>query len=748
MGKFLRQRSLTVKQIVLTFFVVLVVGGGATIAQSWYSLGVEQAAAKSRIQQLVDSARENAAAAAFRLDEDLADYVTTGLAVAPEVARASIRDESGNLLASMEDAETANAPDWLRNLAFRDLATIDIPLAAPERPQMLVGTLTVEPDSNALTNDFLTLLRSLVFLDAAKAVLLALVFSLLFFNALTRPLLALVASVRRVRPGFNAQLDNVERLRAHEDELGKLVRSFDDQLLMFRQLLEERGALVKDLKLRNAALNAMDSGLLLVDLNQPQLPIVDENAAIAEMLDQPASSFSGRPVADVFDNSGLSHAGPGSSRRFIVSAMQGRAKSSIFEFHGSGKQPRLFSVSTVPVKTGDGEPTHRAIIVSDITKARETEEQLRHAQKMDALGKVAGGIAHDFNNTLAVMKGNIELASRDFAGKSEVMSYLQPIERSVDRATELTRRLLRFSRKAPLQASHEDLHVLIRQMSDMLASSLTPQIAIKLELEADEATVSIDRGDFEDALLNLAVNARDAMPDGGTLTLSTWTETVSEGSKILREGIEPGRFACLRISDTGTGIDPSAQKRLFEPFFTTKDESRGTGLGLSQVYGFVERSGGNIQVTSTPGSGSEFTIYLPLAGESDADTAATGPQPVLRGGDETVLLVDDEPDLLDAAREMLERLGYRVLATTYASEAVRLFEESADEIDLLMSDVVMPGGMDGYELAERLREHRPDIKVLMTTGYDSKRSRRTSDPVLAKPYSAEEMAETVRQVLD
>ncbi len=748
MGKLLRQTSLTVKQVVLTFLVVLVVGGGVTLAQSWYSLGVERTAAEARIRQLADSALDNAAAAAFRLDEDLADYVTTGLAIAPEVSRAAIRDENGDLLASQENAEQARAPAWLQDLAYRDLSSIEIPLYGQGRADLLVGSLVIEPDRNALANAFLASLRTLVALDAAKAVFLALALSVLFYSALTRPLLALVESVKQVSPGVDRKLANVQPLRSQEDELGNLVQSVDEQLLMFRQLLEERGALLKDLQLRDAALDAMDSGLLLVDTSSPAMPVVDENAAIADMLGQPAGSMMGRSIIELFENVGPARSEAGTLREFVASAMAGPGTSAVYEFDAADEQTRLYTVSIVPVQTGADEATHRAIIVNDVTRARETEEKLRHAQKMDALGKVAGGIAHDFNNTLAVMKGNLELASLDFAGQPAVLEFLQPIARSVDRASELTGRLLRFSRKAPIHASNESVDLLIAQMRDMLARSLTPRIQIKLELDAADAEVRIDRGDFEDALLNLAVNARDAMPGGGTLTLRTWIETLTDDSDSLREGMAGGRFVCLQVADTGTGIEPAVQKRLFEPFFTTKEAQRGTGLGLSQVYGFVERSGGNIRLASTPGSGSEFTIFLPLSSGDSASTAATEPPQTLAGGDETILLVDDERDLLDTARRMLARLGYRVVATSSAAEAMALFAERADEIDLLLSDVVMPGGMNGYELADRLRAERPDLPVLMTSGFDSKREDRAQYPLLAKPYSAGVMADAVRRVLD
>jgi len=749
MGKVLKQTSLTVKQVILTFIVTLVVGGGVTLLQSWYSLNQERAAAESRIQLLLTAASENAAASAFRLDSDLAEYVTTGLASASEIQRASILDESRTVLATRSDAIQEDAPDWLLEFAYPDLMDIEVPLFGQGRADLPVGTLVIEPDRNALAASFLASLRTLVLVDAAKSVLLAFALSILFFSALTRPLLRLAQAVKQTEPGKDDSLKQVAELKTQEDEIGNLVASFDDQLLQFKQVLEERSLLIKDLRLRDAALDAMDSGLLIVDCSDPQLPIVDANAAVREMFDLPTGSVMGQSLPSFIASLQPSRGESGPLGEFVDSAMTGPGSVAVYEFDMTDAYTRLYTISIVSVDSDGGDTSHRVILISDITTARETEDKLRHSQKMDALGKVAGGIAHDFNNMLAVMKGNLDMANIDYENEPGVQKFLGPIDRAVDRASELTRRLLRFSRKAPLHESDEKVDILIEQMRDLLASSLTPQIEIQLDLNATDCEVRLDRGDFEDALLNLAVNARDAIPQGGTLRLYTETTTISAESDLLRGRMTPGTYYWLRVSDTGTGMDTAVQQRLFEPFYTTKEASRGTGLGLSQVYGFVERSGGNIRVNSTPGKGSEFAIYLPLQTAGSSGEKSDTRRLSQTGGDETILLVDDENDLLETADMMLSRLGYTVIATASPHEAINLFTEKQDEIDLLMSDVVMPGGINGYELAHQLQELRPDLKVLMTSGYDSKRVGVESPfPLLAKPYSAAAIASSVRWVLD
>ena len=405
--------------------------------------------------------------------------------------------------------------------------------------------------------------------------------------------------------------------------------------------------------------------------------------------------------------------------------------------------------SILPVPDESGELAHRVVIINDITRARETEELLRHSQKMDALGQVAGGIAHDFNNMLAVMKGNLELARLEFEDSPQVLERLEPVGHSVDRATELTRRMLRFSRTTPIQEHVVVVDELILQMREMLQSSLTPEIEVVLDMHMDDVRVRLDRGDLEDALLNLAVNARDAMPSGGTLTISTRARTLEQGASELRRGeLPPGAYLALSVADTGSGMDERTLARLFEPFFTTKGEFDGTGLGLSQVYGFVERSGGHVSVESRLGEGTQIVILLPVRSEAGSDAPRRLSKARVSGGTERILLVDDEAELLAATRRILERLGYTVFATTDPADALARFEAQPEHFDLLISDVVMPGGLNGYDLAEAVRAIAPGLPVLMVSGYDSRKATTESTfPLLPKPYSLVAIALEVRRVL-
>lgn len=743
------QRGLTFRQILLTLGAALLVGAMVTALQSWNSLQAERAAAEQRMALLTDAARKNAAAAAFRLDEDLAAYVTAGLASSAVIAEARILDERGALLSERIDVTEDRVPDWFVELAYGDLGPMTAALYGLARPELRVGQISVVPDRQALASEFLGDLRTLVLLDLAKTVLLAIVLSVLFYFFFTQPLLRLVHAVRGVVPGSDQALGDVDALRARNDEFARLVRTFDEQLVLFSQVLDERGSLLDELRLRNAALGAMDAAVAIVDARAEGYPIVDANRAMAQLAGVDGDALIGHGLVEFLDRAQRSETAYASLRAFIDAGVGGASVSDAFELYRDDGTPMWGKCSILPVPDEHGELAHRVVIINDITRARATEEQLRHSQKMDALGQVAGGIAHDFNNMLAVMKGHLELTRMDLQDSPRVLAMLEPVDRSVDRAAELTRRMLRFSRTTPIREDVVVVDDLVRQMREMLQSSLTPEIEVVLDLDMRDARVRLDRGDLEDALLNLAVNARDAMPSGGTLTISTRERMLEQGASELRGELPPGAYLVLSIADTGSGMDAQTRARLFEPFFTTKGEFEGTGLGLSQVYGFVERSRGHIGVESRAGEGTDITILLPLRSEAADDAAPARSEPSVRGGSETILLVDDEAELLSASRQILERLGYTVVASTDPAEALARFEAQPERFDLLLSDVVMPGGLNGYDLAEAIRAIVPGLPVLMVSGYDSRKAiTGTSFPLLPKPYSREALATEVRRVLD
>ena len=389
----------------------------------------------------------------------------------------------------------------------------------------------------------------------------------------------------------------------------------------------------------------------------------------------------------------------------------------------------------------------------DITERRHLEDQFRQAQKMEAVGQLAGGIAHDFNNLLTVVKGNTELALQAIAETSPHRQGLRESLAATDSAASLTRQLLAFSRRQLMQERPLDLRDVVSELEPMLQRLIGEDVIITTHFDTKPVVAMADRGQLEQILMNLAVNARDAMPSGGTLRIET-RDTAPPLPPVATVPIAPDPFVTLSISDTGVGIDPAIQSRLFEPFFTTKGPSRGTGLGLSTVYGIVKQSGGHVFVDSEPGQGSTFTVYLRRAvlPAEDLPQPHVPEAPEVTPGSETILVAEDEDGVRTLVRRVLERRGYEVLEACSGVEALDVAERHRGRIHLLLTDVVMPG-MGGRELSARLTEQRPETRVLFMSGYTDDQTLRRGlfDPdvaFLAKPFSSQDLSAAVRAVLD
>ncbi len=388
----------------------------------------------------------------------------------------------------------------------------------------------------------------------------------------------------------------------------------------------------------------------------------------------------------------------------------------------------------------------------DVTERLGLEQQLRQAQKMEAVGRLAGGIAHDFNNILTAITGHADLLLEDLGHHDPRRADVDEIRRSADRAAGLTRQLLAFSRQQVLQPKVVDLNALVLDMDKLLRRLIGEDVELATVLDPTLGHVTADPGQLEQVIVNLAVNARDAMPQGGKLTLETRNIDLDASYTLEHSLVKPGPYVQLTVSDSGIGMDEETQAHAFEPFFTTKPRGQGTGLGLAMVYGTVKQSGGFIWVYSEPGHGATFKIYLPRV---DAPVeAAAPPVPVERPprGSETVLLAEDEPAVRTIARQALERQGYNVLAAPSGADALALAAQHGATIHLLLTDVVMPG-MSGRDLADRLTAQRPGIRVLYISGYTDNAIVRHGmlEPGLAylqKPFRPDALVRKVRDVLD
>jgi PAS domain S-box-containing protein len=378
------------------------------------------------------------------------------------------------------------------------------------------------------------------------------------------------------------------------------------------------------------------------------------------------------------------------------------------------------------------------------------EHQLRQAQKLEAIGRLAGGVAHDFNNILTVILGRAEEVAADERVPADLRESVADLSQNAQRATALTRQLLAFSRRQAIEVRDVDLNSVVANVTRLLHRVLGEDIVVTFTYSEQPLAVRADPGMIEQVLLNLAVNARDAMPDGGRLSIDTSFLDLS-GNEPSRSG-SPGNWACLRVKDNGAGIAAEHLPHIFEPFFTTKDVGKGTGLGLATTYGIVQQHGGWIEVDSQIGHGTEFRVFFPRVGaEMPAAAPVSAPAPPPRGR-ETIMVVEDEAGVRALVLKLLQDLGYRVLQAQSGPHALDVWRQQGDEVQLLITDIVMPDGMNGVELAERLRRNRPQLKVIYTSGYLADLSReditRHSDAYIAKPFSLMELARLVRRTLD
>ncbi|WP_159450390.1 PAS domain S-box protein [Bradyrhizobium mercantei] len=407
-------------------------------------------------------------------------------------------------------------------------------------------------------------------------------------------------------------------------------------------------------------------------------------------------------------------------------------------------------VSLNALRRGDGWIINS--FVRDVTQRRIAEEQLIQAQKTESLGRLTGGIAHDFNNMLTVITGTIEILADGVKDNPQLAAIAKLISDAADRGAQLTSSLLAFARKQPLQPAETDVNDLVGEVVRLLSQTLGSQTEIRTELARSAWLAFVDRSQLGAALVNLGINARDAMPDGGTLTFATRNIQLGIPDAVAHGVERAGDHLVIEVTDTGTGISPAHLEKIFDPFFSTKEVGQGTGLGLSMVFGFVKQSGGGIEVRSEQGRGTTFRIYLPKADGITQRAAEEDDLPV-RGGDETILCVEDDPTIRDYVTGQLESLGYKVLVAANADAALAIVG-SGTAFDLLFTDIVMPGSMNGRQLADTLMAGRPSLRVLFTSGYSdgalpAQQGRSGHGiPLLTKPYRRGELARMLRRCLD
>ncbi|XUM24966.1 CHASE3 domain-containing protein [Bradyrhizobium oligotrophicum S58] len=415
-----------------------------------------------------------------------------------------------------------------------------------------------------------------------------------------------------------------------------------------------------------------------------------------------------------------------------------------------GRPQFRLMVSGRPLRNSAGAISGAALVYHDVTDVHETERLLQQAQKLDAIGKLTGGVAHDFNNMLTIITGSIEVLIDAVQDRPAAAEFAALIGRATDRCTELIRHLLAFARKQPLRPRDIDVNATVEDIAKLLRPTLGEQVEIRTVLADEDLITHVDSAQLANALVNMAINARDAMPDGGRLLLETAKTTLDAAYAAANPGIVAGSYVMVAVSDTGSGMPAEVKDRAFEPFFTTKDAGKGSGLGLSMVYGFVRQSGGHVKLHSEPNRGTTIRLYLPAV--QAVQQVEPEHEQALPHGRETILVVEDDPLVRDFVLAQLQGLGYTTLCASQASEALTIAAQNRP-FDLLFTDVIMPGGISGRQLAETIMTTRPALPVLYTSGYtdDAIVDNRQFVPdalLLTKPYRRAELAQMVRQALD
>ena len=514
------------------------------------------------------------------------------------------------------------------------------------------------------------------------------------------------------------------------------------------QDVTERRRAEDALRVSHSLLNAVIEGTTdLVSVKDDDGAYLMVNSACARFFGRTAEAVVGRHDRDLA-NAEEARARVETDRQVLASERNLTFEETVL----SAGAPRTYLTSKSVYRDARGRVRGSIAISRDITERKRLEEQLGQAQKMEAVGRLAGGVAHVFNNLLTVINGYSELIAARVDTDGAALELIREVQKAGERAANLTGQLLAFSRKQLLQPRRVRLAALLDDLSKLLRSLLGEAIELSVRAAPELGCVKIDPGQFEQAVINLVVNARDAMPRGGAVRIESCNVVIDEARAAAHADAVPGRFARVTVTDTGEGIEPVALARIFEPFFTTKGPGRGTGLGLAMVYGFVRQSGGFVEVESAPGRGAAFALHLPLTDERGDEEADAREPRLVPSGHETVLLVEDEDAVRTLTRRILESCGYSVLEAGDGDEALRVARRAQRPIDLLLTDVVMPR-FDGRHLADAITKLAPDVRVLLMSGYAGDAVPAGLDAgaglaFLSKPFDAARLAHKVREVLD
>ncbi|SFO71886.1 PAS domain S-box-containing protein [Bradyrhizobium sp. Ghvi] len=724
-----------------------------TALQLYLDYDREVGVIETRLEEVGRSTTDSLGESLWNLDQNQLKLQLDGILRLPGIRAAEVReiaDRSNPIRVAVGERRS------------RSVVTRDYPLTTTvqgiARP---IGVLHVEATLSDVYQQLLN--RALVILasQAAKTFVVSLFIIYMFHILVTRHLVAIAEFVSKyslARPTPPLQLER--RAPQYPDELDKVIEAFNAMCvnlgLAYDELREANATLERDLRIRRRAEeDAHASERRFRDYAETASDWFWETGPdhVFTYISDRAGAFGLDPKRLIgkrrLDAASDHDADPQKWREHMA-VLDRHEPFRKFEYRGrdaAGRQ-HYFSVNGQPVFADDGRFMGYRGSATDLTTQRETEERLRQSQKMDAIGQLTGGVAHDFNNVLTVITGTIEIIREGLADKPDLAAIAQLIDDAASRGAEITSQLLTFARRQPLEPREVDVNGLVVETARLLRPTLGEHVEIVTRLADDAWLAMADPSQLSSAIVNLAVNARDAMPDGGRLTLETANREL-DGSGD-GEG-KAGSYVMVAVADTGHGIPADIRDRVFEPFFTTKGVGRGTGLGLSMVYGFAKQTGGTVAIESEEGRGTVVRLFLPQSAGGAAARSGSVQAPVPARGQETILVVEDDPLVQGYVIAQLGSLGYRTLTASDGASALALVDQGAS-FDLLFTDIIMPGGMNGRELAEAVRLRRPGVRVLYTSGYtdDTMIHEGHLDPgvaLLQKPYRKADLSQKIREML-
>jgi PAS domain S-box-containing protein len=706
---------------------------------------------ETRLEEIGRSTTASLGESLWNLDQNQLELQLDGILRLPDIRAAEVReiaDRSNPIRVAVGERRS------------RSVVTRDYPLTyAVQGSARTIGVLHVEATLSDVYQQLLH--RALVILasQAAKTFVVSLFIIYMFHILVTRHLVAIAEFVGKyslARPPPPLHLER--RPPRDPDELDKVIDAFNVMCAnlghAYGELREANASLERDLKIRRRAEeDARASEQRFRDYAETASDWFWETGPdhVFTYISDRAGAFGMDPQALIGKrrlDAAVDHDAELQKWNDHMATLHRHEPFRKFEYRGRDAAGRLhyFSVNGQPVFADDGRFLGYRGSATDLTAQHETEERLRQSQKMDAIGQLTGGVAHDFNNVLTVITGTIEIIREGLADKPELAAIAQLIDDAASRGAEITSQLLTFARRQPLEPREIDVNALVVETAKLLRPILGEHVEIVTRLADDAWPAMADPSQLSSAIVNLAVNARDAMPDGGRLTL----ETANRELGGTGDG-DSGSYVMLAISDTGHGIPADIRDRVFEPFFTTKGVGRGTGLGLSMVYGFAKQTGGTVAIESEEGRGTVVRLFLPQAAGGAAARSGPVQAPAPARGHETILVVEDDPLVQGYVIAQLGSLGYRTLIAGDGAAALALVDQGAS-FDLLFTDIIMPGGMNGRELAEAIRLRRPGVRVLYTSGYTDNTIVHEGhlDPgvaLLRKPYRKTELSQKIRDML-